>query len=201
MKSLLLLVLLVSVPILQQVEREKPELDVVKFSWGKEKQPTSRMIRGTPGPPVATSVSGGQDLGSRKVELRTSEKRAAASAEQSSPQYQLRLEVKNTGATLVTGLIWHFQPTAGSEDYEPKRYLCALQVRPKEKSLLEIWTPYLPVKVISAEEQKDGLKKDGTVVINQIEYADGSVWKRSGLNYKLAPDAFKKLADGACSVF
>ena len=199
MKSLLLIALLISLPILQQVEREKPELDVVKFSWGKEKQPRSRMIRGTPGPPVTTSVSGGQDLGSRKVELRTAEKRAAADAEQSQ-QYQLRLEVKNTGATLVKGLVWHFQPTAGPEDYEPKRYVCALPVKPKEKSLLEIWTPYLPVKVVSAEESKDGLK-DGTVVINQVEYADGSVWKRGGWNYKLAPDAFKKLADGTCSVF
>jgi hypothetical protein len=29
--------------------------------------------------------------------------------------------------------------------------------------------------------------KDGTVVINQIEYADGSVWKKGGWNYRLPP--------------
>jgi hypothetical protein len=200
LKSLLLLVLLVSLPIFQQVEREQPDLEVVKFSWAKEKQPSSPMIKGTPGGPVTNSVSGGQDLGSRKAGLRTSEKKAKSQDEKPADNYQLRLEVKNTGANVVKGLIWHFQPTAGPEDYQPKRYLCALQVKPKEKSLLEIWTPYLPVKVIKADERKDGLK-DGTVVINQIEYADGSVWKKSGWEYKVAPDAFKKLAEGTCSVF
>ena len=199
MKPLLLFVLFIFFPMLQQVEREKPELEVVKFSWGIDKPKSSSMIRGTPGGPVTSAITSGQDLGSRKVELRTVEKRAPTSGEKSS-DYQLRLEVKNTGATLVIGLIWHFQPTAAPEDYEAKRYVCALPVKQNQKSLLEIWTPYHPVRVISAEERKDGLK-DGTVVINQIEYADGSVWKRSGWNYKLAPDAFKKLADGTCSTF
>ena len=56
------------------------------------------------------------------------------------------------------------------------------------------------MKVISADERKD-LLKEGTVVINQIEYADGSVWKKRGWNYKLAADSLQKLADGRCSVF
>jgi len=38
-------------------------------------------------------------------------------------------------------------------------------------------------------------------VINQIEYADGSVWKKRGWNYKLPADSLQKLADGRCSVF
>ena len=96
------------------------------------------------------------------------EKKANASAQNAVDSYQLRLELKNTGANVVRGLIWEFRPTAGPDDYQPKQYLCALQVKPKEKKILDIWTPYLPVKVIIAAERKDA-PKDGTVVINQIE--------------------------------
>jgi len=128
------------------------------------------------------------------------EKKAVVSGEKPLDNYQLRLELKNTGAHIVRGLIWEFRPTAGPDDYQPKQYLCALQVKPKEKKILEIWTPYVPVKVISADERKDALK-DGTVVMNQIEYADGSVWKKPGWDYRLPAGSLQKLSEGQCSVF
>jgi len=39
------------------------------------------------------------------------------------------------------------------------------------------------------------------VVINKIEYKDGSFWKKRGWNIQLPPDASQKLTDGTCSVF
>lgn len=203
MKPLLLLVLIALFPTLQEQEREEPDLQVVKFSWVKEKSPSSSVIRGAqnPGGPITSTVSDGRDLGSRKAEIRTIDKKAAAaSAEKPPDSFHLRLELKNNGANAVKGLVWEYRPTAGPEDYQPKRYLCALQVKPKEKSALEVWTPYLPVKVISAKETKD-LMKEGTVVIDQIEYADGSVWKKPGWNYRLPAESLQKLSEGTCSVF
>ena len=204
MKPLLILVLIVFFPTQQQVEREEPDLQVVKFSWAKEEQKV-RMIRGAqnPGGPVTTPMGDGQDLGSRKIQIRSIEKNRGGVPDKPADNYQLRLELKNTGATDVKGLIWEFRPKAAPDDYQPKRYLCALQVKPKEKKLLEIWTPYNPVKVVSAGElndEKDALKQ-GSLVINQIEYVDGSVWKKSGWNYKLPAESLQKLAEGTCSVF
>jgi len=183
------------------VEREGPDLLVIKFSWAKEKQ-NSSMIRGAqnPGGSITTPITDNRDLGSRRADLRVMEKKAAVSAEKPVDNYQLRLELKNVGANVVRGLIWEFRPTAGPDDFQPKQYLCALQVKPKEKKILDIWTPYIPVKVISADERKDALK-DGTVVINKIEYVDGSVWKKPGWNYSLPADSLQKLAEGKCSVF
>lgn len=202
MKPLLLLVLIAFFPALQQVEREEPDLLVLKFSWVKEKQ-NSRMIRGVqnPGGSITTPMSDTRDLGSRQADMRTSEKKAVISANKPVDNYyQFRLELKNNGANAVRGLIWEFRPTAGPEDYQSKQYLCALQVLPKEKQILDLWTPYIPMKVVSADERKD-LLKDGTVVINQIEYADGSVWKKRGWNYRLPADSLQKLSEGKCSVF
>lgn len=203
MKLLLLLVLIAIFAAQQQVEREAPDLQVVKFGWAREK-PKSRMIRGAqnPGGNITTPIPDHPDQGSRGVDLRTMENKAAVSANKSvdDNNYQVFLELKNTGANLVKGVVWEYRPTVGPDDYKPKQYLCALQMKPGEKKILDIWTPYLPVKVISADERKD-LLKEGTVVINQIEYADGSVWKKRGWNYKLPADSLQKLADGRCSVF
>jgi len=209
-KPLLLLVLFVSIPVQQQVEREESDLVVVKFSWTKEKPKSSPVIRGAqnPGGPVNNPIMDGRDLGSRKADLRTMQKAnsKADPAERSSENYQSLLELKNTGANTVKSLVWEFRPTGGPDDYQPKQYLCAFEVKAKEKKVLEIWTPYVPVKIVSAGELMDAPKdgkegKDGKVVINQIEYADGSVWKKRGWNYKLPDGASQKLPEGGCSVF
>ena len=204
MKPFLLLLLIAFFPTPQQVDRQEPDLLVVKFGLVKEKQ-NSGMIRGAqnPGGPITTPMAADdRDLGSRKIDLRTTDTRAAASAakEKEAPIYQFRVELKNTGTHVVRGLIWEFQPSAGHEEPQRKQYLCALHVPPNEKKILDIWTPYLPQKVVSVDKRKDALQ-DGTVVINQIEYADGSVWKKAGWNYKLPADSLGRLAAGQCSVF
>src|SRR5262245_11114710 len=201
MKPILLLVLIASFLTMQQVEREESDLEVVKFTWAKEKPARSSMIRGAqnPGGTVSSAPTDGRDLGSRKAAIRTIDKKPTESDEKPVENYQVRLELKNTGANVVKGLVWEIRPTAAPEDYQPKRYLCALEVKPKEKKVLEIWTPYLPVKVISADP-KDELK-EATLVIDQIEYTDGSVWKKTGWNYRTPSGSLQKLTDGTCSVF
>jgi hypothetical protein len=203
LKPILLLVLIaVSPPLQQQVpERKEPDLLVVKFSWAKQRQ-NSGLIRGAqrPGGPIATPQTDDRDMGSRKTILRSSEKKAASTLEVQGDTYLLRLEVKNTGPRVVRNLIWEFRPTAMSDDYEPKQYLCKLQVKPKDKKVLTLWTPFAPVKVIRVDVRMDALK-DGEVVINKIEYADGAVWKRDDWYYSLPPDAPQKVNEGMCSVF
>lgn len=203
MKPLLLLLLFAFFPIPQRVDRPEPDLVVVKFGLVRETQHSS-MIRGAqnPGGPITTPMAADdRDLNSRKIDLRTIDNKAAASAakEQEAPSYEFRLELKNTGANVVRGLIWELQ-SGGVEDQHQKQYLCALEVKPTEKKILDIWTPYLPQKVVSVNKRKDALA-DGTVVINEIEYADGSVWKKSGWNYKLPADSLGRLTEGQCSVF
>ena len=188
-------------PLPPQVKSGEPDLTVVRFSWVREQQKKSRMIRGAqrPGGLIVNPINTGQDLGSRKVELRTVDKKAVASTDRPAETYQLQLEVMNTGVNLIKGLVWEFKPTAGPVDYQPKRYPCALEVKPKQKKILDFWTPYLPVKVISAKTTD--VLKEGTVIIYQIHYADGAVWTKAGWNYKLPADSLQKLAEGNCSWF
>jgi hypothetical protein len=172
----------------------------INFSWVKQ---STRVIRGAqnPGGPITTPMPAEtRDLGSRKAELRNVDKQAAISVDQQGNTYHVLLEFKNTGTNVVRSLIWEFRPTATTDDYLPKQYLCALRIKPKQKKTLDLWTPYAPVKVISANVRPEGLK-DGEVIINKIEYLDGSVWKRRDWRYLLPADSTDKLSEGKCSVF
>jgi len=201
LKPLLLLILITPFLLQQQVERSDPDLLVVKFEWVKEKQ-TSRMIRGAQDPGRQTNIPTTeiQDQSSRRVDLRVMEKKASRSAEKPVESYHFQIDLKNAGTSVVRGFVWEFQPTNMSDDYRPKQYLCALEVKPNEKKKLDVWTPYLPMKVVSANDSKNTLA-EGKVVINKIEYSDGSVWKISGWNFKLPAESLSKLAEGTCSVF
>ena len=201
MKPLLLLFLFFFL-VPQKVDRPEADLLVVKFGLVKERQ-NSSMIRGAqnPGGPITTPMAADdRDLNSRKIDLRTIDNKAAVSAPKEVPSYEFRVELKNNGANVVRGFIWEFQPAGEPADQHSKQYLCALEVKPTEKKILDIWTPYLPQKVVSVDKHKDALQ-EGQVIINQIEYADGSVWKKSGWNYKLPADSLGKLSEGHCSVF
>ena len=57
-----------------------------------------------------------------------------------------------------------------------------------------------PVAILAGADPKDALK-EGTLVIDQIEYTDGAVWKKTGWNYRLPAGSLQKLAEGSCSVF
>ncbi|HET9712535.1 MAG TPA: hypothetical protein VFP64_11655, partial [Pyrinomonadaceae bacterium] len=107
-KPILILVLIAFALTLQQqtVEREQPDLLVVKFSWAKEK-PKISVIRGAqnPGGPITTPIADARDHNSRIGDLRTMEKKAENSATVAPlPTYQLRLELKNTGTNVVRSL-------------------------------------------------------------------------------------------------
>ena len=82
---------------------------------------------------------------------------------------------------------------------DPK-FLQHFDITMTHESRSDVWTPYLPMKVVSANESKNTLA-EGKVVINKIEYSDGSVWKISGWNFRLPADSLQKLAQGTCSVF
>jgi hypothetical protein len=95
-KSILFLILLVFALTLQQqtVDREEPDLSVVKFSWAKEKQKIS-VIRGAqnPGGPITTPIpSGASDHNSRIGDLRSMEKKAEKSAAVAPLARRLRAE-------------------------------------------------------------------------------------------------------------
>jgi hypothetical protein len=195
------------------VDREESDLQVVKFSWTKYRQ-NGDLIRSVqdPGPsmnePMAIKpptsrnepqeVRNRRDREERRAEMITAERNAAQS---SSPRkqdyYFLRLEVKNVGSNTIKSMVWEYQPSAETAAYDLRQYICTMKAKPKESKTFELMSPVAPVKVVSADK-KD---QDGKVVINRIEYADGSVWKRKGWSVLIPAELTDQMGNGKCVMF
>ena len=211
MKLLLLTALVLFIPLQQTVEREEPDLTVVKFSWSRFRQ-NSDLIHSVadPGPsmnePVSlkppssknepSEVRNKRDIQERRAELAITEKNAKTPPRQQD-YYFLRLEVKNVGENTIKSIIWEFQPVVQPADYELKQYVCKMKAKPKESKTFELLSPFSPVKVVSADKKA----QEGKVVINRIEYADGSVWKRKGWSVLIPAEMTDQMANGKCVLF
>jgi len=93
--------------------------------------------------------------------------------------------------------VWEYQPTAQTANYDLRQYVCTMKAKPKESKTFELISPSSPVKVVSADKKE----QEGKVVINRIEYADGSVWKRKGWSILIPAETTDQLENGKCLMF
>jgi len=214
MKVLLLTTLILLLPLQQTptVDREEPDLAVVKFTWTKYRQ-NSDLIHSAqdPGPalnePIAikpaparnepSELRNRRDMNERRAELRAAEDNATQSSARKQDYYFIRLEVKNIGANTIKSIVWEYQPSMQTADYDLRQYLCTMKAKPNESKTFELVSPFAPVKVVSADKKAH----EGKVVINRIEYADGSVWKRKDWSIVIPAEMTDQMGNGKCVMF
>ena len=215
---LILLASLVALVQVQQgptvIERDDPDVVVQKFTWDTIRA-NSDLIHSPldPGPdmnepmgikPAPRSNEPQEVKNRRDMNERRADMAATVSAAQSNPprqdQYLLRLEVKNVGANVIKSIVWEYQPSSETANYELRQYVCTMKAKPKDSKAFEIVSPYNPVKVVQADA-KTTQAKNGKVVINRIEYADGSIWKRKGWSVLIPSAMTEKMGNGKCVAF
>ena len=62
--------------------------------------------------------------------MAAAEQNASNSVMRGSDFYVLKLDVKNTGATVIKNFIWEVDSAADAKDYQPRQYLCAIKAKP-----------------------------------------------------------------------
>ena len=136
----------------------------------------------------------------RRADMRAAEINAALSNQKATTIYFYHLEVKNTSTRVVKTFAWSYQP-GDSPDPSDRQFFCVVKAKPSESREFDLFTPLAPSRVVDALKAGDKPKENsiGSIVINKIEYMDGSVWKRSGWNPATFPaDATGKVANGKC---
>jgi hypothetical protein len=197
------------------VTSDDPDLVVLKFNWSKYRQ-NNDLIHSVadPGPSMnepmsikpapprnePAEVRNRRDMQERRADMIAAERSAASTTSRNQDHYFLHLEVKNTGTNVIKNVVWEYQPTAETADAELRQYVCSLKAKPNERKTFELITPFSPVKVINAET-KPGQPKDGRVVINRLEYSDGTIWKRKGWSVLIPADVTEKIQNGKCISF
>lgn len=215
--KLILASTLITLAVLSQAQtgaQSDSDLLVVKFSCGKY-ETGSHMIRSVqePDPPMnepititqikkdePQEVKNRRDLLERRNDMRTTEINARLSTKRGERLYFYRLQVKNSSPKFVKSFAWEYQPTETRDPFD-RQFYCAIKAKPNESRELEVFSPLAPSWVVDAAKAGDKIGKGSAanVIINQIEYVDGTVWQRKGWNPKTFPvEWIQKVENGKC---
>lgn len=221
MKRSLVLLLIIVLPVvaIRAKPQGNPDLLIVKFGWSKVEVvgPLSDDRPATPGTsnepidnprtkrqstmrnPMDPKIESTIDTGARMRDLRTLEEQASQSASQGRlmTYYAYFLKVRNSSQKLIRTVYWEFQSTSSDDrDSLIRPFICRVKIKSLEAKELKALTSLPPSRLISG---KPGSGSKEQVLINRIDFDDGSIWTRvdwnAGVNVENASEG---LASGKC---
>ena len=212
--KLLSLLALLALLVLPQNPIEVQDLVVLKFRCGKH-ETGSGMVRSVQDPdshmndPVRinqtsrnepSAARNNRDLQDRRAEMAISEMNAKLSTQKAAQFYFYQIQIQNLGAKAVKGFAWEYRPT---EEIDPsnRQFYCVINAKPNEKKELDLYSPLAPSRVVDASKpaEKPNADKKDKIIINKIDYTDGTVWKRPAWNPQtFTAEDTSKVAVGKC---
>ena len=204
MKILLLLSLLLSlfIPVQTPVMTSSP-LTVTNFKWSRERRtietpevegnaPARAMIpqnrifernrRANESP--GNRDPNGDTIDGRSAALEKSVAESRAPKPKPMDGYAYRIKVENTIKKVVEIVFWEyqFQDPATPDQVSRRQFLCGVDIQSGKTKELEGFSLSGPSDVVDVKTLNSGAAFKESVVINRIEYSDGTVWQRKAWN-------------------
>ena len=224
MKLLLLLpfLLLTSISYSQTAapaEENKLPVAVVSASWLRDRRSSDSAVQSI-GPAAAPTRAdknferqkrindpvGMRDPNADTLDTRGSElERIVQQSRQAAPVdgYTYLLRIQNLSAKVIQNVVWEYRFIQVGDDSNVTRrtFMCGGEIKPERQKDLNIFSLVGPSEVVSVKNlSKDSAPKfRAAVVINRVDYADGTFWQRSGWNldsYKIRIDTKTKAENG-----
>lgn len=206
MKALLLmplLVTLVSQGAGGQVVGESSSVVVRDFKWARDRQKI-KTPAAAPNVPARTheknferNVRANATPEARDPHLDTIEGRSAALEKsiqdahaprtKSVDGFTYRVKIRNASRKTVEIVFWEYQFKARSDPANAvaRQFLCGVNIKPDKEKELTAFSTSGPGNQISAGSMGDKSANpfEESVLINRVEYSDGTIWQRKGWNY------------------
>lgn len=101
--------------------------------------------------------------------------------------FAYRAKIQNTSTKVVEIVFWEYQfkEEANPTTVVRRQFLCGVNIKPDKEKELQAFSLSGPSDVISVASlaNKSGNVFQEKVVINRVEYADGSIWQRKDWNF------------------
>jgi len=214
MKFLLLLpLLLIPAPAVQKTSEEAPPLAVTSFRCVKDRKPAENAVSVLASPAPAVTAANKNFERQRRINAPAGERDPNADTidgrsaeidrivqESRTPQpvdgFTYSAKVQNASGKLIQIIFWEYRflEAANPTNLTRRQFLCSTRINPDKGKELQGFSLLGPSDVVdvkslskaSADQFLEG------VVINRVEYSDGSFWQRKDWNVddlKLAPRA------------
>lgn len=98
--------------------------------------------------------------------------------------YLYRIKVQNAATQSVEVVFWEyrFHDPASPELISRRQFLCGVNLATGKNKELEGFSLSGPSDVVSVKTLDTGAPLKESVLINRVEYSDGSIWQRKGWN-------------------
>ena len=110
--------------------------------------------------------------------------------------YEYRVKFRNAGEKAVEVLFWEYQftETSNPSNVARRQFLCGVGIKPGKEKDVATFTVSGPSNVVSAGSLavEAGPAYAERVVVNRIEYADGTIWQRKDWNFLEVRESIKR---------
>jgi hypothetical protein len=186
--------------------RESSTLTVVNFKWSKTRRtmetppvegnaPARAMIpqnrnfarNARVNDPQGVRDPNGDTLDGRSAAMEKSVQEARTPKPKASDGYTYRIKVQNPGKNVVEIVFWEYQfhDPADPSLVARRQFLCGVSIAGDKSKELEAFSLAGPSDVVNvstlANKSENPFKEN--VLINRVEYADGSIWQRKGWSF------------------
>ena len=102
------------------------------------------------------------------------------------PGFTYQVKVQNSGVKPIQIIFWEYQfkETANPANVTQRQFLCSVRMKPDQGKDLQVFSLAGPSEVINIKSlaKGSGDQFQEAVLINRVEYSDGSFWQRRGWN-------------------
>lgn len=217
MKILLLLSLLLSllVPFQGQVaSSDASPLTVSNFKWSRARRnmeappvegnaPARAMIpqnrnfarNARINDPQGVRDPNGDTLDGRSAAMEKSVAESRAPKTQPLDGYAYRTKVQNASAKVVEIVFWEyqFQDPANPDLVARRQFLCGVNIPAGKGKDLEGFSLSGPSEVVNVKTLNSGSSFKENVLINRVEYSDGSIWQRKAWNLAEVKGSYERV--------
>lgn len=132
--------------------------------------------------PVGTPDPRSYSVDARSAALEKVVQESRSSGSKTIDGFEHRIKVKNAGTKVVEVLFWEYQliESLNQENVTRRQFICGVQMKPKKETEILAFSMSNPGAVISVDTLAKNPDKpfEERVVINRVEYQDGSIWQR-----------------------
>lgn len=139
--------------------------------------------------PAGTRDPNADSIDGRSAELERNVQEARTQKTKPVDGYAYRMKVQNTSAKTieVVFLEYQFDESMDGTATVRRQFLCGVQIKPEHDKELQAFSLSGPSDVVDVSNLKGASGKSANlaterVVINRVEYTDGSIWQRKGWN-------------------
>jgi hypothetical protein len=137
--------------------------------------------------PAGVTDPNEETMDGRRAAMETMVQKSRAPKPKAADGFAYNVRVRNAGAKAIEVLFWEYQfkEAANPSNVVRRQFLCGVNIKPDKEKELRAFSLSGPSDVISVGSLtgQPGALFNEKVVINRVEYADGTIWQRKDWNF------------------